>query len=147
MPSSRNCSYVLQERDETMLRGNRGKEKDQVPCGWNSPNRKIAAQDEKGPFLQDRGGRLKRTSTMRTFSSVQFSRSVVSNSLRPHESQHARPPCSSPTPGVHSDSCPLTDEWIKTMWSIHTMKYYSALREENPTTCYNREEACGLYTK
>ena len=40
------------------------------------------------------------------FSSVQFSRSVVSNSLRPHESQHARPPCPSPTPGVHSDSHP-----------------------------------------
>ena len=40
------------------------------------------------------------------FSSVQFSRSVVSDSLRPHESQHARPPCSSPTPGVHSDSRP-----------------------------------------
>ena len=37
---------------------------------------------------------------------VQFSRSVVSDSLRPHESQHARPPCSSPTPGVHSDSRP-----------------------------------------
>ena len=37
--------------------------------------------------------------------SVQFSCSVVSDSLRPHESQHARPPCSSPTPGVHSDSC------------------------------------------
>jgi len=36
----------------------------------------------------------------------QFSRSVVSDSLRPHESQHARPPCPSPTPGVHSDSCP-----------------------------------------
>ena len=40
------------------------------------------------------------------FSSVQFSCSVVSDSLRPHESQHARPPCPSPTPGVHSDSCP-----------------------------------------
>ena len=39
-------------------------------------------------------------------SSVQFSCSVVSNSLRPHESQHARPPCSSPSPGVHSDSRP-----------------------------------------
>ena len=35
-----------------------------------------------------------------------FSRSVVSDSLRPHESQHARPPCPSPTPGVHSDSSP-----------------------------------------
>ena len=40
------------------------------------------------------------------FSSVQFSRSVVSNSLRPHESQHTRSPGPSPTPGVHSDSRP-----------------------------------------
>ena len=38
--------------------------------------------------------------------SVQFSCSVVSNSLWPHELQHARPPCPSPSPGVHSDSCP-----------------------------------------
>ena len=38
------------------------------------------------------------------FSLVQFSSSVVSDSLRPHELQHARPPCPSPTPGVHSDS-------------------------------------------
>ena len=38
--------------------------------------------------------------------SVQFSHSVVSDSLWPHESQHARPPCPSPTPGVHSDSRP-----------------------------------------
>ena len=41
-----------------------------------------------------------------TYSSVQFSRSVVSNSFQPHESQHARTPCPSPTPGVHSDSRP-----------------------------------------
>ena len=40
------------------------------------------------------------------YSSVEFSRSVKSDSLRPHESQHARPPCLSPTPGVHSNSCP-----------------------------------------
>ena len=40
------------------------------------------------------------------FSSVQFIRSVVFNSLWPHESQHARPPCSSPSPRVHSDSRP-----------------------------------------
>ena len=40
------------------------------------------------------------------YSSVQFSRSVMSDSFRPHESQHARPPCPSPTPGVHSDSRP-----------------------------------------
>ena len=41
-------------------------------------------------------------------SSVQFSCSVVSDSLRPHESQHTRPPCPSPSPGVHSNSCPLS---------------------------------------
>ena len=40
--------------------------------------------------------------------SVQFSRSVMSNSLRPHELQHARPPCPSPTPGVHPDPFPLS---------------------------------------
>ena len=40
------------------------------------------------------------------FSKVQFSCSVMSSSLRPHESQHARPPCPSPTPGVHSDARP-----------------------------------------
>ena len=40
------------------------------------------------------------------FSSVQFSRSVMSDSLWPHESQHTRLPCPSPTPGVYSNSCP-----------------------------------------
>ena len=43
-------------------------------------------------------------------SSVQFNHSVVSNSLQPHESQHARPPCQSPSPGVHSNSCP-SSQW------------------------------------
>ena len=42
--------------------------------------------------------------------SVQFSHSVMFNSLRPHESQHTRPPCSSSTPGVHSDSRP-SSQW------------------------------------
>ena len=40
------------------------------------------------------------------FSSVQFSRSVMSDALWPHEQQHARSPCPSPTPGVHPNSCP-----------------------------------------
>ena len=45
---------------------------------------------------------IQNTKTMASspISSVQFSRSVVSDSLQPHESQHARPPCLSPTPGV-----------------------------------------------
>ena len=41
-------------------------------------------------------------------SSVQFSRLVMSNSLRPHGLQHARPPCPSPTPRVYLNSCPLS---------------------------------------
>ena len=44
------------------------------------------------------------------FSSVQFSRSVMSDSLWPHESQHTRPPCPSPIPRVHSNSRPLS-QW------------------------------------
>ena len=45
-----------------------------------------------------------------SISSVQFSHSVVSDSLRPHELQHARPPCPSPTPRVYSNSCP-SSQW------------------------------------
>ena len=47
---------------------------------------------------------------MTNLSSVQFSCSVVSDSFRPHELQHARPPCPSPTPGVHPDS-PPSSQW------------------------------------
>ena len=47
---------------------------------------------------------------MVAISSGQFSRSVMSDSLQPHESQHARPPCPSPTPGVYSNPCP-SSQW------------------------------------
>ena len=50
---------------------------------------------------------------MLRISSVQFSLSVVSDSLRPHESQHARPPCPSPTPRVHPDSRPSISDAIQ----------------------------------
>ena len=46
-------------------------------------------------------------------SSVQFNLSVMADSLRPHESQRVRPPCPSPTPGVHSNSCPLIGDAIQ----------------------------------
>ena len=45
------------------------------------------------------------------FNSVQSSHSVVSDSLQPHEPQHTRPPCPSPTPGVHPNPCPLNQWW------------------------------------
>ena len=57
-------------------------------------------------YVASLGRHHQRLEILLLFSSVQFSCSVVSNSLWPHESQHARPPCPSPTPEVHSDSCP-----------------------------------------
>ena len=50
------------------------------------------------------------TSCNNQFSSVHFSHSVVSDCLRPHELQHTRPPCPSPTPGVHPNSC-ASSQW------------------------------------
>ena len=49
--------------------------------------------------------------------SVQFSRSVVSNSLQPHEPQHTRSPCPSPTPRVHPNPCPLCQWCLPTISS------------------------------
>ena len=51
-------------------------------------------------------------------SSVQFSHSVVSNSLRPHGLQHAWPPCPSPTPGVYAYSCPVSMDTIQPYHSL-----------------------------
>ena len=58
------------------------------------------------------------------FRSVHFSRSVVSDSLRPHESQHTCPPCPSPTPGVHSNSCP-SSQWCHPAISSSVIPYSS----------------------
>ena len=59
--------------------------------------------------------------------SVQFSCSVVSNSLRPHGLQHARPPCPSPTPGVYSNSCPLS-RWCHLIISSSVIPFSSCLQ-------------------
>ena len=61
------------------------------------------------------------------FSSVQFSHSVMSDSLRPHESQRARPPCPSPTPGVHSNLCPLSG-WCHPAISSSVVPFSSCLQ-------------------
>ena len=60
-------------------------------------------------------------------SSVQFSCSVVSDSLRPHELQHTRPPCPSPTPGVHPDSCP-SSRWCHPAISSSVVPFSSHLQ-------------------
>ena len=57
-------------------------------------------------------------------SAVQFSFSVVSDSLRCHEPQHARPPCPSPTPGVYPNSCPLS-RWCHPAISSSVIRFSS----------------------
>ena len=61
------------------------------------------------------------------FSSVQFSHSVVSDSLWPHGLQHTRPPCQSPSPGVHSNSCPLS-WWCHPTISSSVIPFSSCLQ-------------------
>ena len=58
------------------------------------------------------------------FSSVQFSRSVMSDSLQPHELQHARPPCLSPSPGVLSNSRP-SSRWCHPAISSSVVSFFS----------------------
>ena len=59
--------------------------------------------------------------------SVQFRRSVVSNSLQPHKPQHARPPCPSPTPRVHPNSCP-SSWWCHPTISSSVIPFSSCLQ-------------------
>ena len=61
------------------------------------------------------------------FNSVQFSRSVVSDSLLPHELQHAIPPCPSPTPRVYPNSCPL-NQWCHPTISLSVIPFSSCLQ-------------------
>ena len=60
-------------------------------------------------------------------SSVQFNHSVVSDSLQPHELQHTRPPCPSPTPGVYSNSCP-SSWWCHPAISSSVVPFSSCLQ-------------------
>ena len=69
---------------------------------------------------------LTKFSTHLWFSSVHFHGSVVSNSLWPHESQHSRPPCPSPTPGGCSDSCRLS-QWCHLNISSSVAPFSSSL--------------------
>ena len=78
-------------------------------------------------------------------SSVQFSRSVVSNSLRPHESQHAGPPCPSPTPGVYSNSCSLHQWWHPTISSC-VVPFSPRLQSFPASGCF-QESVCIRWPK
>ena len=74
------------------------------------------------------------------FSSVQFSRPVVSDSLQPHESQHARPPCPSPTPGVHPNPCPLS-RWCHPTISSSVVPLSSCLQFFPSIRTFSNESA------
>ena len=69
--------------------------------------------------------------------SVQFSHSVVSDFLRPHELQHSRPPCSSPTPGVHSDSRP-SSPWCHPAISSSVVPF-SSCPQSLPASVFSNE--------
>ena len=69
--------------------------------------------------------------------SVQFSRSVMSDSLRPHELQHARPPCPSPTPGVHSNSHP-SSRWCHPAISSSVVPF-SSCPQSLPASVFSNE--------
>ena len=70
-------------------------------------------------------------------SSVQFSHSVLSDYLRPHESQHARSPCPSPTPGVHSDSHP-SSQWCHPAISSSVVPF-SSCPQSLPALVFSNE--------
>ena len=74
---------------------------------------------------------------------LQFSRSVVSNSLRPHELQHARPPCPSPTPQVHSDSCP-SSQWCHPAISSSVIPFSSCLRSLPASESFSNGQSTGV---
>ena len=73
------------------------------------------------------------------FSSVHFSRLVMSNSLRPHEQQHARPPCPSPTPGAHPNSCPLS-QWCHPTISSSVVPFSSCPQSFPPSGSFQMSQ-------
>ena len=77
-------------------------------CIWWSPTSTVIFGDMRPLEVSGSENIIRINSSW--WGSVHFSRSVMSDSLQPHESQHAGPPCPSPTPGVHSNSCP-SSQW------------------------------------
>ena len=73
------------------------------------------------------------------FSSVQFSHSVMSDSLRTHGLQHTRLPCTSPTPGAYSNSCPLS-QWCHPTISSSVVPFSSCLQSFPPSGSFTRSQ-------
>ena len=107
----RETLQIAKKRREAKSKGEKERSKH-----LNAEFQRIARRDMKA-FLSDQCKEIEENNRMGKtrhlfkkirdqFNSVQFNHSVVSDSLRPHESQHASPPCPSPTPRVQPDSCP-----------------------------------------
>ena len=77
---------------------------------------------------------------------VQFSRSVMSDSLWPHEPQHARPPCPSPTPGVHQNPCP-SSRWCHQIISFPAIPFSSCLQSFPASGSSNDSALCIRWPK
>ena len=103
--------FIIPPCCRTWLENSPGKNAVDVTCVNNARHKKWK-DDVKNKF---------------TFISAQFSRSVMSDSLWPHEAQHARPPCPSPTPGVYPNSCPLS-RWCHLTISSSVIPFSSCLQ-------------------
>ena len=93
------------------------------PTLWNLMDCNLQGSSVSGTLQ----ARILEQVTIYKFSAVQFSHSVVSNSLWPHEPQHSRPPCPSPTPGVYPNSCPLS-WWCHLTISSSVIPFSSCLQ-------------------
>ena len=114
--------YCLVSKSCPILSQPHGLQPSSLLCPWDFPGKNTAVGCHflfQGIFLTQRSNRhllhgwriLYYWATWKPWLiSVRFNRSVMSDSLWPHESQHARPPCPSPTPRVHSNSRPLS-QW------------------------------------
>ena len=83
--------------------------------------------------------KLKWDTTTQLYSSVPFSGSVMSDSLRPHGLQHDRPPCPSQTPGVYSNSCPI-GQWCYPTISSSVILFSSCLQSFPASGCFQMSQ-------
>ena len=100
---------------------------------WSLPLRSRRFREWR--IRKSRKGHLENLMTYVQVSSVQFSCSVMSDSLRPHGRQRARPPCPSPPPGAHSNSCPLS-RWCHPTISSSVVPFSSRLQSLPPSESF-----------
>ena len=130
--------YMLSTRDPPQNKGHIQTESERlekdISCKWRPNKAGVAILiSDKMDF------EIKAKNWKKRSHSVQFSRSVMSDSLQPHEPQHARPPCPSPTAGVHPNPCPLS-RWCHLTISSSVIPFSSCL-QSFPTSGSSNESA------